>query len=349
MKFERIGLEEGMTDTIKITYATRDEIFEIAVFLDACWKSEYSKIVAPDFLGDLSVDKRHEMLLVRFDEGTSAFLIMRDGKRMIGASVSGKSFTEGYPEDGEVSAIYLHHDYIGKGYGHALLSKIERELTAKGYPYFVLDVLSANTRAVSFYEKHGYEKVDDRIIKLGAHDYPLTVFRKKNPLIVRQETPADHAAVYALNKAAFAEMEHADGTEQDLVERLRGCDAFIPELSLVAEKEGTIIGHIMFTKITIGGAAALCLAPVSVFPEYQRQGVGTVLIERGHEIAADMGYGVCTLVGHADYYPRFGYERASKYGITQPFPAPDECVMVKFLTDAGKSVTGAAVFPPEFY
>ena len=338
-----------MTNTTKITYATRDEIFEIAAFLDACWKAEYSRIVAPDFLGDLSVDKRHQLLLARFDERISAFLIMWDGGRMIGASVFGKSFTEGYLEDGEVSAIYLHHDYIGKGYGHALLTKIERELAAKGYPHFVLDVLSANTRAVSFYEKHGYERVDERSIALGAQTYPLTVFRKKNPLIIREETPADHAAVYALTKAAFAGMEHADGTEQDLVERLRGCGAFIPELSLVAEKDDKIIGHIMFTKITAGGAAALCLALLSVLPEYQRQGVGTVLIERGHEIAADMGYGVCTLVGHADYYPRFGYERASKYGITQPFPAPDECVMVKFLTDASKSVTGAAVFPPEFY
>ena len=338
-----------MTDTMKIAYATRDEIFEIAAFLDACWKAEYRGIVAPDFLGDLSVDERHEKLSARFDEGASAFLIMRNGERMIGASVCGKSFTKGYPEDGEVSAIYLHHDYIGKGYGHTLFTKIEQELTAKGYSHFVLDVLSANARAVSFYEKHGYEKVDERSITLGAQTYPLTVFRKKNPITVRQETPADHAAVYALTKAAFAGMEHADGTEQDLVERLRGCGAFIPELSLVAEKEGTIIGHIMFTKITFGGAAALCLAPLSVLPEYQRQGVGTVLIERGHKIAAGMGYDVCTLVGHADYYPRFGYERASKYGITQPFPAPDECVMVKFLTDAGKSVTGAAVFPPEFY
>jgi len=198
-------------------------------------------------------------------------------------------------------------------------------------------------------EKHGYEIADDRSITLGAHDYPLTVFRKKNTLIIRRETPADHSAVYALTKTAFAGMEHADGTEQDLVERLRTCDAFIPALSLVSEKDDKIIGHVMFTKITIGGASALCLAPVSVLPGYQRQGVGAALIERGHEIAVGMGYGVCTLVGHPGYYPRFGYERASKYGITQPFPAPDECVMVKFLTAAGKRVTGAAAFPPEFY
>jgi len=170
-----------MTETIKIAHAKRNEIYEIAAFLDTCWKAAYSRIVAPDFLGDLSVDKRHELLLIRFDEGSSTFLVMRDGERMIGAAVFGKSFTEGYFEDGEISAIYLRHNYIGKGYGHALFAKIEQELAAKGYSHFVLDVLSANTSAVSFYEKHGYKKADDRSIKLGDQDYPLTVFRKKNP------------------------------------------------------------------------------------------------------------------------------------------------------------------------
>jgi len=168
-------------------------------------------------------------------------------------------------------------------------------------------------------------------------------------ITIRQETPGDHAAVFALTKAAFAGTWHADGDEQDLVERLRKCDAFIPKLSLVAVIGGEIIGHIMFTRITIDGADAICLAPVSVLPEYQKQGIGSALIRRGHELATEMGFGVCLVVGHEDYYPRFGYEIASKHGITQPFPAPDECVMVRFLNDAGKSITGSAVFPPEFY
>jgi len=168
--------------------------------------------------------------------------------------------------------------------------------------------------------------------------------------IIRQEMHGDHAEVYGLTKAAFAEAEHCDGDEQDLVERLRKSDAFIPELSLVAQNaDNKIIGHIMFTKITIGGFDAICLGPVSVLPEFKRQGVGSALIQRGHEIAVGMRYNICLLVGYAEYYPRFGYEIASKYGITQPYPAPDECVMVKFLSDVGRNITGAAVFPPEFY
>jgi len=168
---------------ISIKNAARDELYEVSVFLNLCWKAEYSGLVEPDFLGDLSDEKRHEALLGRFDEGTSDFFVMRDGDELIGAAAFGKSYTGGYLEDGEISAIYLRRDYIGKGCGHALFTKIEEALSAKGYSYFVLDVLSGNVRAVDFYKKHGYEIVDERSVKLGEREYPLTVFRKKNLLI----------------------------------------------------------------------------------------------------------------------------------------------------------------------
>jgi ribosomal protein S18 acetylase RimI-like enzyme len=167
-----------MDNTCSVEYAKREEIYEVAAFLDECWRAEYTKIADADFLGDMTVAERSRFLLGRFDNGLSQFLIVRDDKMMIGASVFGKSFTDGYPDDGEISAIYLHHDYIGKGYGHALFSKIEQELFSAGYMHIVLDVLSQNNRAVRFYEKHGYANVDERFVKLGAKDYPLTVFRK---------------------------------------------------------------------------------------------------------------------------------------------------------------------------
>jgi predicted N-acetyltransferase YhbS len=146
---------------------------------------------------------------------------------------------------------------------------------------------------------------------------------------IRMETSADHEAVYALVKSAFTAINFYEN-EDGLIKRMRETTAFIPELSLVAEAGDKLIGHIMFTKITIGAHTELVLGPVAVLPEYQKQGVGGALINRGHEIAAELGYKLCMLVGHADYYPRYGYERASKYGISQPFPAPDECVMVFF-------------------
>ena len=93
-------------------------------------------------------------------------------------------------------------------------------------------------------------------------------------MIIRKETVADRDNVYYVIKRAFESAEHADGNEHDLVNSLRKGDAFIPELSLVAEEEGKIVGHIMFTKATVDGKTVLALAPLSVLPEYQRKGIG---------------------------------------------------------------------------
>jgi len=168
-----------MRDTIQFQHATRDDLYSIAEFLDTVWRREYRAIVADDYLDTMSVEARYQGLLKRFDEGASSFLMMLDGERLVGATVFGRSFTDGYEKDGEISAIYLHKDYIGKGYGHRLFTKTEQALTAMGYTHFVLDVLSGNTRAVQFYLKHGYEILANRTIPLGEVEYPLTVLRKQ--------------------------------------------------------------------------------------------------------------------------------------------------------------------------
>ena len=166
-------------------------------------------------------------------------------------------------------------------------------------------------------------------------------------LIIRQETPQDYAGIYALIKAAFAGTEHSDGDEQELPGRLRKQEEFIPELSLVAELDGQLAGHILFCKITIGGHPVLCLGVVSVPPQFQCQGIGGALIEEGHAVARSLGISVCVLVGHQDYYPRFGYQPAHLHGITFPFDAPEECKLVKLLSEDGKNIRGEAFFPPE--
>ena len=168
---------------VQIRYAGRDELSKVAAFLHESWQEEYRQIISDDFLDTMSIAERHERLLKRFDDGTSDFLVMLDDSKLIGASVFGKSFTEGYENDGEISAIYLQHDYIGRGYGHTFFMRIEQELAAKGYDYFVLDLLKDNARALRFYLDHGYENVADRQVRLGEIDYPLVVLRKKVLLI----------------------------------------------------------------------------------------------------------------------------------------------------------------------
>ena len=109
-------------------------------------------------------------------------------------------------------------------------------------------------------------------------------------MLIRQERPADRGQVYELIKAAFATAEHADGNEQDLVEALRQGEAFVPELSLVAETEDGIVGHILFTKAEAGGETVLALAPLSVRPGWQRRGVGSALMAEGQSEIHNIHY-----------------------------------------------------------
>ena len=131
---------------------------------------------------------------------------------------------------------------------------------------------------------------------------------------VRPGTPADHAAVHDIVAQAFGQEDEAR-----LVEALRGIEGFDPRLSLVAEIAGAIAGHILFTAIGIvdGGTStpAQALAPVAVAPAWQRRGIGTVLIHAGLDVCRELGHGIVVVLGHAAYYPRFGFEAAGIHGI----------------------------------
>jgi ribosomal protein S18 acetylase RimI-like enzyme len=161
-----------------IACAKREEIPEVAAFIDTAWRAAYRHILAPAYLASMKAEERADGLLQRFDNGQFRFFIMREENEIVGVVVFGKSFTEGYPDDGEVSALYLRRDRIGKGYGHALLEKAESALTEMGYAAFVIDVFTENERAVKFYTAHGYMLVDERTIAFGEKEYPYRVYRK---------------------------------------------------------------------------------------------------------------------------------------------------------------------------
>ncbi len=167
-------------------------------------------------------------------------------------------------------------------------------------------------------------------------------------MIIRQESANDFGAIYTVVKSAFSSAEHADGNEQDLVNALRTSDAYIPELTLVAEIEGKIVGHIMFTRLEIGEDVQLALAPLSVLPAYQRQGIGSALVREGHRKARALGYEYSVVLGSEKYYPKFGYRPAKDYGIAPPFDVPDENFMVCKLSDYVRPVSGIIRYAKEF-
>lgn len=165
---------------------------------------------------------------------------------------------------------------------------------------------------------------------------------------IRTEQQADYDSVYQVVKSAFQTAEQSDGNEQDLVNALRKSRAFIPELSLVSEINGKIVGYIMFTKLQIGEHTALALAPLSVLPQYQRQGIGTSLILEGHKIAQTLGYSYSVVLGSEKYYPRIGYLPAETFGIKPCFEVPSENFMAYKLCENAPIISGIVKYAEEF-
>lgn len=167
-------------------------------------------------------------------------------------------------------------------------------------------------------------------------------------MLIRRETSNDYEKVYYVVKQAFAYAEHSDGNEQDLVEALRESSAFIPQLSLVAEIDGKIVGHILFTEAKVGSDIVLVLAPLSVLPEFQKQGVGAALIRKGHETGKELGYEYSLVLGSEKYYPRFGYLPAIQFGIEIPEGMPSVNFMAIQLQEHARPINGAVTYAKEF-
>lgn len=162
-------------------------------------------------------------------------------------------------------------------------------------------------------------------------------------------------AVCMLVETAFANVPESDRHEHHLVYGLHKADTFIPELSLVAETDrGELAGYILLTEVKImsdtESSVSLAVAPLAVHPHHQHKGIGGMLLKEAHKRAASLGYGTAVLLGHKDYYPRFGYRKASDYGITFPFDVPSEyCQVIELVPGALENVNGMVRYPDAFF
>lgn len=153
---------------------------------------------------------------------------------------------------------------------------------------------------------------------------------------IRPETEADRAAVRAVNEAAFE-----SPAEALIVEALRGKDLSL--VSLVAEVDGQVVGHILFSPVSLDERPHLNfmgLAPMAVVPEYQRKGIGSALVREGLSRCRDLGCHAVVVVGHSEYYPRFGFVPAGRYALRCEYDVPADVFMVAEL-EAG-SLNGAS-------
>ncbi len=165
-------------------------------------------------------------------------------------------------------------------------------------------------------------------------------------VIIRREIPEDIDSIRYVNEQAFEQKE-----ETELIDKLRNRD--VVTLSLVAVQDEQIVGHILFSPVTVesdcSSFEAISLAPMAVLPEYQCQGIGSQLVQVGLKECYQLGHEVVVVLGHPDYYPRFGFVLGRTKGIGCEFEVPDEAWMILELREgalAGRK--GSVKFQPEF-
>lgn len=162
---------------------------------------------------------------------------------------------------------------------------------------------------------------------------------------IRPETTADRAAIWHVNQQAFG-----GGDEANLVDALR--DGGFVEVSLVAETDGHVIGHILFSRVTIitkgGTVNALSLAPMAVLPEHQRKGIGTRLLWDGIEACKKLGHRIVLVLGHPKIYQEFGFSSELARRIESPFGGGEPWMALELWPDSLKGIEGRVEFSPPF-
>jgi len=164
-------------------------------------------------------------------------------------------------------------------------------------------------------------------------------------IMIRPETAADQDAIRHVNRLAFGQDEEAG-----LVDTLRA-GGYV-RLSLVAEQAGQVVGHILFSDLPIltdaGTVPALALAPMAVLPEFQNQGIGSALVQRGLEMCRAQGHRIIVVVGHPGYYPRFGFSPRLAANLASPFSDNDAFMSLDLVPGALDGVKGRVQYSPPF-
>ncbi len=266
------------------------------------------------------------------------YLLEKDGKGIGCAGLVTNDFISRMDLCPWICAVYVDEAHRGNAYTGLLLEKASEDALAAGFENIYLA-----TEHVGLYEKFdfihigwGYDVSGDKMRiygkSLAGRDY-----------IVREAVPSDYQTIYDLIKTAFETAKVKDGTEQDFAVSLRESDGHVPELELVAEKDGKLVGHAMLTKTSIvkdgRKKEALLFAPLCVAMECRDSGIGGTLVHESLRIARRLGYDSVFLCGDPDYYGRFGFTEMSSYHIESSTGIPRQyCLACELKRDAlGKS------------
>jgi len=177
---DRPAGEEALPGLPWVRPMVRDDVEDVAAFVNDCWRQTYRGILADDFLDGLTTEDRMARIRGDQDGGARAWLV-RDRDGLAGMVMAGPSHQEFFESDGEVTMIYVRDRWLGTGLGHELFAGACRWLVDAGFEAIVLDVFLGNERAARFYRRHGLRTVRVTGIQLGGRRYPLEVMRRPLP------------------------------------------------------------------------------------------------------------------------------------------------------------------------
>lgn len=244
-----------------------------------------------------------------------------------------------------ICALYIDEKHRENSYARLLIEKAKKDCIKFGFEKVYLC-----TEHAGLYEKYGFSYIaqgyhpwdeDSRIYRFDLKsDFNI------NELVIRAEKEEELDDIYMLIKEAFKTAQVNDGDEQDFATNLRTSTNYVPELALVAEYKGNLIGHIMLTKTYVekpdgSKFEALLLAPISVALPYRDKGIGSKLINKSFDLACQLGYSAIFLVGNPDYYKRFGFKQTSFYDIRPKSNFSEEVVLVaEIVADSLNGISG---------
>ncbi|MGW3958635.1 GNAT family N-acetyltransferase [Amycolatopsis sp. NPDC005003] len=169
-------------------------------------------------------------------------------------------------------------------------------------------------------------------------------------MLIRRETPADQAAIHAVHREAFRREAGVTPVEAPLVDELRAEGDLINPLSLVAVRDGAVVGHVCCSRARLGDdtTAAVGLGPLGVLPAHQKSGVGSALVHAVLGAADALGHGLVVLLGNPAYYSRFGFVTAADLAITAPDPQWGPHFQARTLAAYQPTQAGAFEYAPAF-
>jgi predicted N-acetyltransferase YhbS/uncharacterized protein YdhG (YjbR/CyaY superfamily) len=335
IQYKHLSLNEIRSDMLD-SFVRKQEVFKCYRVIDGV-----EMLIDNPFVEDWSIEQNRKIVSENFTraiETGGCVIAALDGERVIGFASFFGELIGSEKQYVNLDMLHISREYRRRGIGKELWRRISAEARSCGYKKFYISAHSSE-ESQAFYRAVGCVSAAEIIPELFEAE-PFDVHMEYglhnklgNRVTLRLEKKSDYETVEQITYRAFCNAPPTgaddDGMEALLARKLRTCTAFVPELDYIAELNGTIIGNIMYTRSKIVGDnnewETLTFGPVSVLPQYQRDGVGSALIQKTLEVARELGYRAVLIFGHESYYPRFGFKPASEYVITtadgKNFPA----------------------------